>query len=173
MDSNSNNIFSFSPDKTETLKHIDCVEFAKTIDNAYAYADYNSIPVTQPTIKYPDIMDFDTFEEIKIAVDTAATCDEQSKFSYVLPLVFDELTQRYKLPDYAEDLYNYKMNELTGKSIPSFNVFDFSKTKLFENRQQLQFKLRPLPLAFNFPTPPHINVEKYVESSLKASLSRH
>lgn len=155
MDSNSNNNFSFSPDKTETLKCIDSVEFAKTIDNSSADY-YNSIHVTTSTIKHPEITDFDTFEEIKNALENAETVDDQKKFSFVLPLIFDQITQRYKLPDYAEDLYHYKMNDITGKPIPPFTVydfskafkrpllvneFDFSKTKLFKSRQSVKSTL--------------------------------
>ena len=105
MDSNSIDNTSFSSDKSETQKYINPVEFAKTID--IASADYyNSISVTEPAIKYPDITDFDSFEAIKYAIDTAATLDDQQLLSYVLPLILDKSTERYKLPDYAEDLYH-------------------------------------------------------------------
>jgi hypothetical protein len=157
MDSKSNNI-TFSFEKSETSKYINNVEFAKTLDiESLSNTDdlYNHSEMNHPT--HPNITNFDTFDSLKNVFDNLLTIEEQLEFSYVLPIVLDNETKRYTLPDYAEDLYHYKMNHLTGKPIPSFTKFDFSKaftpelnldfskfdftkTKLFKRRSVLSHK---------------------------------
>ena len=128
MDSTSIDNTSFSPAKSETL--IDSINFAMTIDNAASFTPHNTsnASATSVTSETPNpcITDFDSFEAIKHAVDNATTIEEQTRLSWVLPIVLNTTTQRYELPYYAEDLYHFNMFELTGKPMPPFKYIDYS-----------------------------------------------
>jgi hypothetical protein len=170
MDSSSNDNISFSPEKSETPKCVERVYFAKSNDS-----------VSGNTGNYPRITDFNSFESLQAALDNATSIEEQIKFSYDLPVIFDEVKQRYKFPHYAKELYHEQIIRLTC----DFSKFDFTKSQLYKRRSGEIPNVEPVvlpplttrpvlaPLTITTPTsqdnmyvPPPLNPEKYTVSPL-------
>jgi hypothetical protein len=181
MDSTSNDNISFSPEKSETQKCIEPVDFAIT----------NDITSQSDMQNHPRITNFDTFEALQLALENATTIEEQIKFSYELPIIFDQVTQRYKFPHYAKESYLDQINYLNGKqhsplTHSDFTTFDFTKSQLYKRRSRELPNVEPIvlpplttrpvlaPLTITTPTsqdnmfvpPPH-NPDKYTVSPLE------
>jgi hypothetical protein len=81
-----------------------------------------------------------TFEEVKVAIETAYSLRDQLEVCCGIPLIFNTTTQRYTLAPSAEEWFNFRLyliNNLPSRTPP---VLDLSKSTLMMRRKNQESK---------------------------------
>ncbi len=81
-----------------------------------------------------------TFEEIKVAIETASTPNDQIDVCFGIPLIFNTITQRYTLAPTAEEWINFRRGLINNPPSIKPPALDLSKSKIMMRRKNQESK---------------------------------